>query len=144
MTGNFSLPLLIIRESVCGPIMHYVCNSFVVRSTVDFHSCSRPLLICSQDVGKNLLHGANIPEQPGGLSLHRLRLQHHIPPDRLSSEPPLLQPPTRQIPQRPSAVRADVEHLCGGRWEPVISSQLKQQVPSVCCWLQPLKDEAIS
>uniref|UniRef100_A0A3P9K062 Transmembrane protein 106 N-terminal domain-containing protein n=1 Tax=Oryzias latipes TaxID=8090 RepID=A0A3P9K062_ORYLA len=30
---------------------------------------------------ENLLHGQDIPEQPGIVPLHRLRRQHHLPPD---------------------------------------------------------------
>uniref|UniRef100_G3NIX7 Transmembrane protein 106C n=1 Tax=Gasterosteus aculeatus aculeatus TaxID=481459 RepID=G3NIX7_GASAC len=52
--------------------------------------CSMPIKVHNivvymqilQDHGENVLHGANVPEQPGGLPLHRLRVQLHPPPDR--------------------------------------------------------------
>lgn len=69
------------------------------------------ICVCFQNHGENLIHGANIPEQPGGLSLHRLWLQHHIPQDGKAASapapPPLLHHHTSHSHSRrlPSAVR---------------------------------------
>lgn len=51
------------------------CDSNMVNSLI-LTSLSSPVF---QNLSENLVHGANVPEQPGGLSLHRLWLQHHVP-----------------------------------------------------------------
>lgn len=71
-----------------------------------------------QNISKNLVHGANIAEQPGGLSLHRLRVQHHIPSDIQATQAPLLHPLVSHVPQCPSAVSRtsldDMDHFSAG------------------------------
>lgn len=66
------------------------------------------LLTLFQNLSENLIHGANIPEQPRGLSLHRLRFQQHIPPGSQAAQGARPHPLTSHIPRPPSALSGTV------------------------------------
>lgn len=100
------------------------------------------ICVCFQNHGENLIHGANIPEQPGGLSLHRLWLQHHIPQDGKAASapapPPLLHHHTSHSHSRrlPSAVRGKTGIFFFSFHDGFFSKQNHQQQNTKWCFLR--------
>uniref|UniRef100_A0A3Q3FYX3 Transmembrane protein 106C n=1 Tax=Labrus bergylta TaxID=56723 RepID=A0A3Q3FYX3_9LABR len=80
------------------------CQVFYMKTVIgtqQIHNVTTLLpLSDSQNHSENRQHGADIHEQPGGLPLHRLWLQHHRHP----AAPPLLHPLTCLKPRHPSAM----------------------------------------
>lgn len=107
------------------------------------HFCVIPR--CFQDSSENFVHGPDLPEQPGGLSLHRLRFQHHVPPENPPALAPFLQPLTSHISQPPSAVMrggaGGTTVLTGGRDES-FSNQHTHFLDGFCASFSQMKPPA--
>lgn len=78
-----------------------------------------------QNHSENVVHGADIPEEPRGLPLHRLRLQHHAPPHGGAAPVAVLGPAGSRVPQLPSALGGTADKATG-------SSSKKLQSRAVC------------
>lgn len=98
--------LAVVAAALWARVALYILQHFSCPCCSSVSCCSRTLIILLlswakfasfvlrffQNLGENVIHGANIPEQPGGLSLHRLWLQHHVPLGSQAAVAALLSP----------------------------------------------------